>query len=530
MKSKLSVLIKALLLSTSTVNQLKYGSRDKRKKMTGGIAGMLVLYTMLIMFGVINCIGFGYIGMTDVIPSVCTFIVAICCFFFTMLKAGAYLYSFKEYDMLMVLPISVKEIVAGKFLYMYIKSLPIILCASVSMLIGYSIYAHTTVVTWLVWIVLSLVAPIIPTVIAAAISSLITVAGAGFRYKKAVQTILTFIFIYLCFCSRFVIEKFFRSGDLSDSINNLGEQIDGFVKYYPPAAWFENAVVNMGISDMLLLVATAILLVTVFAILVGKNYKKINTRLSSHEHRKSTNTKREKKRSAIGTLVFKDFKRMTGSTVYMTNACFGEVLTVVFSIAALVLGGDRIIAIVTQGAPLDSNMLLPIIPIIVYFLLGMVSTTVMSPSLEGKNYWIIKSLPIDKSTYYKAKMHFNMVIVTPFLILGTIALGIAFGATLLQIIIYLLCGLCMCSFSTTFGLFCGLKFINLEWENEVEVIKQGKAMLIYLFPNMFVTVILAVPIVLASKSIGGNAIVLILAAAYGLLAFLFYRIVMKYTL
>ena len=116
MKSKLSVLIKALLLSTSTVNQLKYGSRDKRKKMTGGIAGMLVLYTMLIMFGVINCIGFGYIGMTDVIPSVCTFIVAICCFFFTMLKAGAYLYSFKEYDMLMVLPISVKEIVAGKFL------------------------------------------------------------------------------------------------------------------------------------------------------------------------------------------------------------------------------------------------------------------------------------------------------------------------------------------------------------------------------------------------------------------------------
>ena len=527
MKSKLSVLLRALLLSTSTANQLKYGDRDKKKKISGGIVGMIVLYVMLIGYCIINCIGFGYIGMTDIIPTICTFTVAICCFFFTLLKAGAYLYSFKEYDMLMALPISVREIVAGKFLYMYVKSLPIILCASISMLIGYSVYAPTTVLTWFIWIVLSMVAPIIPTVIAAAISSLITVAGAGFRHKKAVQTILTFAFILLCFCSRYVIEKFFISGEITDSLNNLGVQIEGYVKYYPPAKWFENAVVSTGISDMLLLLVTAILLVTVFAALVGKNYKKINTRLSGHEHRRSTKVKKEKKRSVIGALVFKDFKRMMGSTLYVTNACFGEILIVVLSVASLILGGDRIIAIVTQGAPLDSNILLPIIPIIVYFLLGMVSTTVISPSVEGKNYWIVRSLPIDRPTYYKAKMHLNMVIVTPFLLLGTISLGIAFGATFLQIIIYLLCGLCMCSFSTTFGLFCGLKFINLEWENEIEVIKQGKAMLIYLFPNMFVTMLLAVPVVLACKSIGGNAIVLILAAVYGLLAFIFYRVAMK---
>ena len=527
MKSKLSVLLKALLLSTSTVNQMKYGDSDKKRKMVTPIVGMVVLYVMLATYCILNCIGFGFIGIPGIIPVISVLTIAVCCFFFTLLKAGAYLYSFKEYDMLMALPLSVREIVAGKFLYMYVKSLPIILIASISTLIGYSVYVPTSAITWCVWLVLSLVAPIIPTVIAAAISSLITVAGSGFKYKKAAQILLTFIFVIMCFCSRFVIEKFFRSERIADSIANLGDRIDGIKKYYPPAAWFENAVVNAKISDMLLLIGIALGLVLIFATLVGSNYKRINTRLSSHEHHKGAKVIREKKRSVIGSLVFKDFKRMMGSTVYVTNALFGEVLIVLISVIALIRGGDRIIEIVTQGAPLDSGMLLPIIPVIVYFMLGMISTTVISPSLEGRNYWIVKSLPIDTVTYYKGKMHMNMLLVTPFLLLGTISLGIAFEASVLQTIIYIICGMCMCSFSTTFGMFCGIKFIKLEWENEVEVIKQGKAMVIYMFPNMLLTMLLAVAVVIISKSINGNVVVLALATAYGLASFIFYRIVKK---
>lgn len=527
MKNKLSVLLKALLLSTSTYNKLKNGTPERRKTAKGGLAGIIVLYAFLIGYCVITCIGYGIIGQTQIIPVMCVLTVGVCSFFFTLLKAGAYLFSFKEYDMLMALPISVKDIVAGKFLYMYIKSLPLILCVSLSMLIGYCIYAPSNVLTWLIWMVLSLIAPIIPTVIAAALSSLITAAGANFRYKKAVQTILTFIFILACFCSRFVIEKFVRQGDIKDSLANLGAQIDGIKKYYLPAAWFENAVINYGISDILLTIATSILLVTLFAMVVGKNYRKINTRLSGHEHRRSTKVKKGKARSAINAIAYKEYKRLMGSTVYLTNACFGEILTVVLSLAALILGGDKIIAIVTQGAPVDSSLLRPAIPLIIYFLLGMISTTVYTPSLEGKNYWIVQSLPIDKATLGKGKMYFNMMMIMPFVFLGTISLGIAFKASLLQIVIYLICEVCMCSFSTTYGMFCGLKFINLEWENEVEVIKQGKATLIYMFPNMFVTMGLIVPVVILCKHLNGNLVVLGLAAIYAGLAVLFYSLVKK---
>ena len=49
-----------------------------------------------------------------------------------------------------------------------------------------------------------------------------------------------------------------------------------------------------------------------------------------------------------------------------------------------------------MGAPITKEMVYPAIPLIVYFFIGMVATTAMTPSLEGKNYWIVQSLPIKK--------------------------------------------------------------------------------------------------------------------------------------
>ena len=39
---------------------------------------------------------------------------------------------------------------------------------------------------------------------------------------------------------------------------------------------------------------------------------------------------------------------------------------------------------------------------------------------------------------------------------------------------------------------CGIRYMPLHWENEIEVVKQGTAVSVYLLPNMFVTVILTV--------------------------------------
>ena len=177
---------------------------------------------------------------------------------------------------------------------------------------------------------------------------------------------------------------------------------------------------------------------------------------------------------------------MTGSTNYMVNCGMGEILSVLFGIIVLVIGFEKIISKVTQNAPLDAKMLGPAIPFIIYFFIGMMSTTACSPSLEGKNYWIIKSLPIEPKTVYKGKMLFNMYLTVPFMVFSTVCLCISAKVPIVNSVLYILLGLSLCAFSTAWGCVCGLKHMRLDWENEIEVIKQGAAVATYMLPNMFV--------------------------------------------
>jgi ABC-2 type transport system permease protein len=58
----------------------------------------------------------------------------------------------------------------------------------------------------------------------------------------------------------------------------------------------------------------------------------------------------------------------------------------------------------------------------------------------------------------------------------------------------------LCTFSTVYGMRCGLKHVKLDWENESEVVKRGPAANFYMMPNMFGTMILiGVAIFLATR-------------------------------
>lgn len=508
MKNKKLVLLRAFIQSTSLFNLLKY-SRDKKKKSnaTGSLAGMAVLYIFLIGYCVLNSIGYGMYGMADSIPVLCALVISAMSFLFTLLKANAYIFGFKEYDMIVSLPFEIKTIVADKFLYMYLKSFPWIISISASMLVGYAIYEKPAFAVYPLWILLTLFVPLIPMVLATFIGFLIAKIGTGFKHKKAVQMILTLVFVLLSFSLRFIIEGIMRDNKIEEVLGNISNATMGIASYYLPAGWFSGSVVSLKLSDMLLLVGVSILLFEVCFSIISKSYRKINSALKSHAANKKFKMAESKKSSVVKAVAFKEFKRLTGSTVYLTNAGLGYILAIIVGIVALVVGADKLIAIITQNAPVSKEMLMPSIPLLVYFMVGMVSTTTCSPSLEGKNFWIVKSLPIKVKDWCLGKMLLNMYVAVPSMAVSTICISISAKAGFWNTIMYLICGFTLCAFSTTFGLVCGLKHIKLEFENDVEVVKQGAAVVLYLFPNMFITMILVVLAVIFGMRVNGNILI-----------------------
>ncbi|MBO4900976.1 MAG: hypothetical protein J5509_11875 [Lachnospiraceae bacterium] len=490
------ILLKTLLLSTSQHNIYRHSTdKKRRRKVIASYIGLFCLYAMIVGYSIAMCIGYGEFGLIDSTPAMCAIVISALAFIFTFFKTNGYLFNFKEYDMLMSLPFESRTVAACKFTYMYIKSLPWYLSIALAMMIGYGIYAHPPVIVYLIWIVLSFLLPVIPMLLAAFLGFLIARISAGFRKTNLIQTVLTMVFIIFCFSLRFIIEALFREDKVEDTLQSISAATENAGRIYLPVKWFAGAITGPRVSDILLLAGVSILLFAIVFRIVGGSYRSINSALKSHAASKKYRMTGQKKRSVINAITFKEFKRLTGSTTYMTNGAIGLVLASLLAVVTLFIGFDKIVASVTQNAPFDYSVVEPAIPFIVYFFVGMMASTACSPSLEGKNYWILQSLPIEKTTIYKGKMLFNMYMTVPFMVFAILCMSISAHVPVSEMILYMILGVALCAFSTTWGCVCGIKHMKLDWENEIEVIKQGTNVAIYMFPNMIAVMGLTVLVV-----------------------------------
>lgn len=528
MKNKSILLLKNLLLSTSRINILKY-SKDKKKKSKAiaGMIGVAFIYVMIIAYSILYCYGFGKSGMTDTIPVMCALIVGVLAAILTFLKTNGYLFNFKEYDMLMSLPFKTDTVAACKFIYMYLNSLPWYLSISLAMMAGYGMLVKPSFGTYPMWIVLSFFLPVIPMLLASFVGFIIAWIGSHFKKSNMVQAVIMFAIGIAAFALRYIIEAVAKNGQVQDVMEQSRMAIEQTADNYLPARWFADAVTQTSVPDMMLFIGVSIAFFAIVFVIVGRSYRKINSALKSHAASKDYKISAQKKRSLLNTIAFKEFKRMTGSTTYLVQGGFGEVLITVFSVVTLILGFERAVDMITQGAPVDPVILQPAIPFFIYFFLGMVSTCACSPSLEGKNYWIVQSLPIEKKTLYKGKMLFNMYLTVPFMVFATICFCVSAKVPVIDTVLYLVLGFVLLAFSTSWGCVCGVKHMRLDWENEIEVVKQSAALVIYLLPNMFVGMALMAGVVYLGMFVDHKLLACGFILVISLLAALSYKRVMS---
>ena len=487
------LLVRMLLLSSSLYNQYKYTKdEEKKKEILSNLIGTYVLYALLAIYGMAMCIGYNSYGMIEYTPLMCAISISSLDFIFTFFKANGYLYNFKEYDSIMSLPFKPQTVAACKFLYMYIKRMPWYLSISLSMMVGYGIYAKPSVLVYPLWIIMSFILPLIPMIIAAFLSFLITKLSLGFEKKALVQTSVSFAAVTLCFFAKNIFDKFLANGKVKQTINGINKTSEKFSKIYLPADWFNRAITKLDLTGFVLLIVTSVLLFLITFSIVGRNYRSINTSLKSHGKGVGFSASSIKERSVVNSIAYKEYKRLISSTMYMLNVIMGEFMVVAAGIIFVIIGYDRVMGYLMKEFPFALNVYRPAIPFIVYLFIGMGATTTCTPSLEGKNNWIMQSLPIDKRTIYKGKILFNMYVTVPCMAFATLCIAISAHAQIIDIILYLILGVVMCFFSSCWGCSCGIKHLLLDWENEVEVFQQNIIVVTYMLPNMFISMFLMV--------------------------------------
>ena len=126
-----------------------------------------------------------------------------------------------------------------------------------------------------------------------------------------------------------------------------------------------------------------------------------------------------------------------------------------------------------------------------------------SISMEGKEFWIIRTLPISAREYLKGKLRFNIGLIAPFFLVGELIMIIALKPSVLELLwmIALPVAIIMCILVV--GLAVNLRFPKLKWDSEVEVVKQSASGMIGGLGGFLIALVATIPLVLVPDSYFG---------------------------
>ena len=127
-------------------------------------------------------------------------------------------------------------------------------------------------------------------------------------------------------------------------------------------------------------------------------------------------------------------------------------------------------------------------------MLGLVTAmndiTSPSVSLEGKNIWILQSMPVSAWTVLKAKLLLHVLVTSVPAVIFIVSISVVLGISPVEAVLVGLFELLFIVLGAAVGLALNLKMHNLNWVNETVVIKQSMAVLIAIFGSWLEVLVL----------------------------------------
>lgn len=416
--------------------------------------------------------------LTYIMLSIFIMLVTILTFIEGIYKSQGILFEAKDHDLLFSLPISKSKIlfvrIVKLLLFQYIYNLMFLLPAFIIFIYfekpGISFYFISFLMTILI--------PIIPTVLSSTLGYLIKSVASKFPSKKVVQTVLSSVLCLVIFYFSMNLENFIQDiASKATSINDILTSI-----YYPLGLYI-NLITEFQLIELIKLLFIHILPFILFIWIGSKFYFSI---ISSSKE--TSVSKKEKhnhyviiQRKPIISLVRKELKRYFSSPVYMFNTSFGLLLSVIVSIY-LCFKGQEIFDMILESYGVTSSLSLPVL--FYYFILFvgmMTSISSSSISLEGKTMNITKSLPIKEKTILNSKILTCFVIELPFILFSNVLFFIKYKPNLLYMILIMLIGILTIFISANIGLIINLKYPKMNATNDTEVVKQSISSMISVF-------------------------------------------------
>ena len=372
----------------------------------------------------------------------------------------------KDFEMLSSMPIRKSEIITAKIINLYIiEAIYAAIIMIPNMIVNTVISGDFSYI--LIGLLLLVGVEAFPIFIATILGSLVAIIAARFKHSNIIVIIVTLLFFIGVFSFSFV----FSSGS-DEELANMFEAIANSLVFINPTTGLIKLGVANPIYYLLYIVANmAIVGLTIgYITLLFDRIHKLSRVYIKGEKYDSNNLKIE---SELKSLFNIEIKRMLSSKMYFINSAMGAIISIAMSIVLCISFKKGL----EQG---DAPEFLPelmgyMLPILIVMFASFGTTTAHSISMEGKTFWLTKSLPISYKSLLNAKLLVGLLILIPAQAISSLILIFFFKSNIFQSAMMLLLPLSYILFMNVLGLRINLWLPKLSWTDEKQVIKQGGA-------------------------------------------------------
>lgn len=240
--------------------------------------------------------------------------------------------------------------------------------------------------------------------------------------------------------------------------------------------------------DCLIFTAVSTLLFLICFRVISRSYLRLSTE-SGKSVKKHYSSSQLRRTTVTGALFRREGRRFVGSTVYALNTGLG-ILFMLIAAVALVIWHNSVLSFVSLLEEGGMGYLVPLgVTVIISLLVSMNGISAPSVSLEGKNLWIVQSLPVSAWEVLRSKILFCFALsAVPAVILAvTCCIVPLIRLSLLPLLLIFI--LLNCILQAETGLIFNLLHPSLKWTNEATCVKNGLATYLALFSGWGATAV-----------------------------------------
>ncbi len=452
-----------------SINKIRH-TKDRKAKNRYLLLCGVCFFLLLMVTGYIGGLVYGlcYLGMSRIVPACLVAISSALILVFGFFRAGNSVFGRRGYDLLCSMPVKPGSIVISRFLGLYVEDLILTALIFLPGLAVYGVCVRPGIGFYFLAALGSVFLPAIPLVISLLLGTLILAVSSRVRHKSQMQTALMLVLVIGLLIGSCIIPSTAENwtiDQLASLADTAGKQLQSL---YPPALWLSDALLEGSVAGLTLFVIVSAAMTAVAVWMATALFHSIVQGLQAHSASHNYRMQRLKQQGLLKALYLRELRRYFSSSIYVTNTIIGPVLGCMMSLALLIAGPDSLNTLL-PGMP-ELNALIP------YVYAGvacMMNTTSVSISMEGRQFWIVKSLPIPTKTLLDSKLLLNLTLLLPSYVLSEVFLILSLKPDFGDLLALLLIPLSMMLLSVVLGITVNLKLHSFDWEKQEQVVKQS---------------------------------------------------------